>query len=123
MYSFMIGYSGYNQIKMVKKDKEKTTFISNMGAYAYNVMPFALCNVPTTFQKVMTKTFKEFLNKFMQVFINDFNVYGSKKDHLSQLQKCLEECRQNGISLNLEKCAFYVNLNVLLGHIVCSHGL
>jgi hypothetical protein len=45
----------------------------------------------------------------MQVFLDNFNVYGSKKDHLGQLQKCLEECRWNGISLNLEKCAFCVN--------------
>jgi hypothetical protein len=39
----------------------------------------------------------------MEVFLDDFSVYGSKKDHFSQLQKCLEECRQNGISFNLGK--------------------
>ncbi len=37
MYSFMDGYSGYNQVKMVEKDKDKMTFISKWGAYAYNV--------------------------------------------------------------------------------------
>jgi hypothetical protein len=59
----------------------------------------------------------------MQVFLDDFSVYGNKKDHLKQVQKCLEECRLNGISLNLEKCAFSVNLKVLFGHIVCHDGL
>ncbi len=59
----------------------------------------------------------------MQVFLGDFSVYGEKKDHLEQLQKCLEECRLNEISLNLEKGAFCVNLGVLLGHIVCHDGL
>jgi hypothetical protein len=59
----------------------------------------------------------------MKVFLNNFNVYGSKKDHLGQLQKCLEECRWNGINLNPEKCAFCVNSGVILGHIVCSDGL
>jgi hypothetical protein len=39
MYSFMDGYNCYNQVKMVKKDKEKTSFIFEWGAYAYNVMP------------------------------------------------------------------------------------
>jgi hypothetical protein len=78
---------------MVEKDKEKTTFISEWGAYAYHAMPFGPCNALATFQKVVTKTFKEYLNKFMQVFPDNFNVYGSKKDHLGQLQKCLEECR------------------------------
>jgi hypothetical protein len=55
----------------------------------------------------------------MQVFLDDFNVYGNKKNHLEQLQKFLEECRRNGISINLEKCAFCVNSGVLLGHIMC----
>jgi hypothetical protein len=123
MYSFMDSYSSYNQVKAEKEDKENKTFILEWGAYAYNVMAFGLCNVFATFQKVVTKTFKEYLNKFMQVFLDDFSVCGSKKDHLGQLQKCLEECKQNGINLNLEKCAFCVNLSVILGHIVCNDGL
>jgi hypothetical protein len=56
-------------------------FISNWGAYAYNVMPFGLCNDPITFFKMTTKTFQEYLNKLMQVFLDKLNVYGSKKDH------------------------------------------
>jgi hypothetical protein len=122
MYSFMDGYNGYNQVKMYDEDKEKMTFISKWGAYEYNVnMPFGLCNVPSTFQK--TKTFKEYLKKFMQVFLDDFSVYGDKKDHLDQLQKCLEECKRNGINHNPKKCALCVNLGVILGHIVYSDGL
>jgi hypothetical protein len=46
-----------------KKDKENTTFISEWGAYASNIMPFGLCNVPATFQKVVTKTFKEYFEE------------------------------------------------------------
>jgi len=50
MYSFMDGYSGYNQVKMSEEKKEKMTFISKWGAYEYNVnMPFGLCNVLSTF--------------------------------------------------------------------------
>jgi hypothetical protein len=59
----------------------------------------------------------------MQVFLDGFSVYGDKKDHIKQLQKCLEECRLNDISLNLEKCAFCENSETLLGHIVCHDGL
>jgi hypothetical protein len=81
---------------MAEEGKDKTTFISEWGTYTYNVMPFGLCNVPATFKKVVTKAFKPYLNKFMQVFLDDFSVYGNKKDHLEQLQKCLEECRLNG---------------------------
>lgn len=75
-------YSGFNQVKMAKEDKNKMTCMSEWGAYAYNVMPFGLCNAPTTFQKIVTKTFKPYLNKFMQVSLHDFSVCGDKKDHL-----------------------------------------
>jgi hypothetical protein len=63
-------------------------------------MPFGLCNAPVTFQKVVIKTFKSYFKKFMQVFLDDFNVHGDKKDHMEQLQNCLKECKLNGISLN-----------------------
>jgi len=63
MYSFMDGYSGYNQIKMAKENKDKMTFISEWGTYAYNVIPFGLCNALVTLRKVVTKTFKPCLNK------------------------------------------------------------
>jgi hypothetical protein len=82
MYSFMDGYSGYNQIKMAKTDKEKITFILEWGAYAYSVMSFGLCNAPRTFQKAIKKSFKKYLNDFMQVFLDNFGVYGNKEDHL-----------------------------------------
>jgi len=85
MFFFMDGYNNYNQVKMAKEDKDKTTFILEWGAYAYNVMPFGLCNALVIFQKVVIKMFKPYLNKFMQVFLDDFSIYGKKKDHLEQL--------------------------------------
>jgi hypothetical protein len=81
------------KLKWHKKTKKIQHLFLEWGAYAYNIMPFGLCKVLATFQKVVTKTFKEYLNKFMQIFLNNFNVHESKKDHLGQLQKCLKECR------------------------------
>jgi hypothetical protein len=119
----MDGYSGYNQVKMVEENKKKTSFISEWGAYAYNSMPFGLCNAPTTFQKLITQTFQEYLNNFIQVFLDDFNVYGQKVEDLNHLKKSMTQCKNNGISFNLEKCAFCVNLGVLLRHIIYEDGL
>jgi hypothetical protein len=123
IYSFVDEFSGYNQVKMTKEDKEKMLFIFEWGACAYNVMPFQLCNTPTTFQKVVTQTFKEYFNNFMQVFFDDFIVYKHKEEHLNRLNKCMTQCRNNSISLNLEKCSFCINFKVLLGHIVSEDGL
>jgi len=52
MYSFMDGYSGYNEIKMVKMDEEKMTFILKWGVYAYNVIcHLAYAMLQQTFKK------------------------------------------------------------------------
>ncbi len=69
MYSFMDRYSGYNQVKTREKNQEKIAFILEWGTYAYNVMPFGLCNALATFQKVVTKTFNKYFNDFYASFI------------------------------------------------------
>ena len=56
-YSFLDGFSRYNQVKIAKEDQLKTTFTMDWGTYAYTIMPFGLCNAPTTFQWVMTQAF------------------------------------------------------------------
>jgi len=77
-----------NQVKMVEEDKVKPTFILEWGAFAYNVLSFGLCHVLATFQELIIKTFKKHLNDFMQVLLDNFNVFENKRDHMYQLQKC-----------------------------------
>ncbi len=111
------------KLKWLRKIRRKQHSFRNGVHMHITLYFFGLCNVPPTFQKVVTKTFKPYLNILMQVFLDDSSVYGDKKDHLEQLQKCLEECRPNGINLNPKKCAFYVNSIALLGHIVSHDNL
>ena len=86
-------------------------------------MPFGLMCAPTTFQRGMMKIFVDYLDKFMKVFLDDFTVYGTKEDDIEHLEKCLIRCRENGVSLNPEKCYFCVNFGRLLGNVVCKEGL
>ncbi|KAL2631182.1 hypothetical protein R1flu_015868 [Riccia fluitans] len=123
MYSFMDGFSGYNQVSVAERDREKTAFITEWGAFAYRVMPFGLKNAPSTFQRVVTTAFEEYLNEFMQTYLDDFTIYGSRTDHLGHLRKCLEKCRKFSISLNPDKSVFGVSSGVLLGHIISKDGL
>ena len=75
MYSFVDGYSGYNQVSLAPEDREKTTFITEWGAFYYLVMPFGLCNAPaTSFQRAMMAIFAEYLQKFMAIFVDDFTI-------------------------------------------------
>ncbi|KAL2622371.1 hypothetical protein R1flu_002576 [Riccia fluitans] len=123
MYSFMDGFSGYNQASVAERDREKTAFITEWGAFAYRMMPFGLKNAPSTFQRVVTTAFEEYLNEFMQTYLDDFTVYGSRTDHLGHLRKCLEKCRKFFISQNPDKSVFGVSSGVLLGHIISKDGL
>ena len=74
MFSFMDGYSGYNQICMAAKDAEKTTFKTPIGNFYYTVMPFGLKNVGATYQRTMTAIFHDMMHKEMEDYVDDIVV-------------------------------------------------
>nr|XP_016436972.1 PREDICTED: RNA-directed DNA polymerase homolog [Nicotiana tabacum] len=119
LLSFLDAYSGYNQILMAEEDQEKTTFITHQGTYCYKVMPFELKNAGATYQRLVTKMFKEQLGKTMEVYIDDMLVKSTKKeDHIDHLKDAFEILRQYRMKLNPEKCAFGVTSGKFLGFLV-----
>ena len=123
MYSFLDRFNGYNQVHMHPNDQEKIALVTDWGVYVAVVMMFGLKTAPTTFQRTITEIFGEYIPAFMQVFLEDFAVYGTTADHLQHLQLCLEHCRISHLSLNLAKCAFGITSRSLLGHIVSKEGI
>ncbi|GJS50293.1 reverse transcriptase domain-containing protein [Tanacetum coccineum] len=90
-YCFLDGFSGYFQIPIDPKDQEKTTFTCPYGTFAYRRMPFGLCNAPDTFQRCMMAIFYDMIEKTMEVFMDDFLVFGdSFSTWLSHLEKMLK---------------------------------
>ena len=85
MYSFTDGFLGYHHIRIVKEDQHKTTFITERGFFQYIVMPFGLKNAPTVFSQVIIVAFKDLIQNFLQVYMDDRIVYGLIKDHLANL--------------------------------------
>jgi len=67
LYTFMDGYSGYNQIWIRLRDQLKTAFITEWGVYAFRRMPFGLCNARRMFQRLMMNIFHDFLRKFLEI--------------------------------------------------------
>ncbi|GJS95076.1 reverse transcriptase domain-containing protein [Tanacetum coccineum] len=106
-YCFLDGFSGYFQIPIDPKDQEKTTFTCPYGTFAYRRMPFGLCNAPGTFQRCMMAIFHDMIEKTMEVFMDDFSVFGdSFSTCLTHLEKMLKRCEDTNLSLNWEKSHF-----------------
>ncbi|GJY95137.1 reverse transcriptase domain-containing protein [Tanacetum coccineum] len=123
-YCFLDGFSGYFQIPIDLKDQEKTTFTCLDGTFAYRRMPFGLCNVPGTFQRYMMAIFHDMIDETMEVFIDDFSVFGdSFSSCLSYLDKMLKRCEDTNLVLNWEKCHFMVKEGIVLGHKISKSGI
>ena len=83
-YCFLDGYFGYNQIAIALEDQEKTTFTCPYGTFAFRRMSFELCNASATFQRCMMSMFLDLVEEAMEMFMDDFSVYGSS------FENCLE---------------------------------
>ena len=123
-YSFLDGFSGYNQVSIALQDQHKTAFATEWGIFAYRVMPFGLTNAPATFQRLMVHAFKAYLRDFLEIFMDDLCIHSkAREDHIDHLVKIFEQCRVYQISLNPEKCKFMVRQGKILGHIVSKNGI
>nr|GFA12659.1 reverse transcriptase domain-containing protein [Tanacetum cinerariifolium] len=116
-YYFLDGFFRYFQILIDLKDQEKTTFTCPYGTFAYRRMPFGLCNAPGTFQRCMMAIFHDMIEKTMEVFMDDFLVFGNYfQACLSHLEKMLKRCKYTNLCLNWEKSHFMVKEGIVLGH-------
>ncbi|GJU64715.1 reverse transcriptase domain-containing protein [Tanacetum coccineum] len=123
-FCFLDGFSGYFQIPIEPADQEKSTFTFPYGTYAYKRMPFGLCNAPATFQRCMIPIFQDMLETSMEVFMDNFSVFGDSFDScLTNLEQMLIRFKQAHLFLNREKCHFMVTEGIVLGHKVSSKGL
>ncbi|XP_065854963.1 uncharacterized protein [Euphorbia lathyris] len=123
-YCNMDGYSGFYQIPVAPEDQEKTTFTCPFGTFAYRRMPFGLCNAPATFQRCMVSIFSDYVEQIIEVFMDDFTIYGDSFDEcLINLGKILKRCLKFNLVLNYEKWHFMVNQSIILGHVVSARGI
>jgi hypothetical protein len=122
-FSFMDGFSGYNQIQIKPEDQHKTTFICPWGTFAYRKMPFGLKNVGATFQRAMSFSFHD-LKHIVEAYLDDLASRSRKRvDHPTHLRLIFERCRYYQIRLNPNKCSFCMTSGHLLGFIVSTTGI
>ncbi|XP_006582654.1 uncharacterized protein [Glycine max] len=115
---------GFHQILMNEADIEKTAFRTHHGHYEYLVMPFGLCNAPSTFQSAMNHLLAPFLRRFAAVFFDDILVYSnSLSSHVHHLELIFQALLRGEFYLKQAKCLFAQRELEYLGHIVSAKGV
>ncbi|GJX61010.1 reverse transcriptase domain-containing protein [Tanacetum coccineum] len=123
-YCFLDSFSGYFQIPIDPNDQEKTTFTCPYGTFAYRRMPFGLYNAPGMFQRCMMAIFHDMIEKTMEVFMDDFSVFGNSfSTCLTSRDKMLKRCEDTNLAPNWEKSHFMVKEAIVLGHKISKKGI
>ncbi|UYV62671.1 hypothetical protein LAZ67_2001503, partial [Cordylochernes scorpioides] len=123
-FSTMDLRSGYWQIEVDEKDREKTAFITPDGLYEFQVMPFGLCNAPATFERMIDSVLGSLKWNMCLCYLDDIVVYAPTfEEHLRRLQLVLSCIQKAGLSLNHKKCLFGSRRIKILGHLVDANGI
>ncbi|GJU45566.1 reverse transcriptase domain-containing protein [Tanacetum coccineum] len=97
---------------------------ARMGTFAVPSHCHWLCNAPGTFQRCMMAIFHDMIEKTVEVFMDDFSVFGDSFDScLSNLEKMLKRCEDTNLVLNWEKCHFMCREGIVLGHKISKSGI
>ena len=116
--------SGYWQIEVEEKDREKTAFTCHAGLFEFNVLPFGLTAAPPVFQNLMDGILNGTLGRFTCVYLDDIIIYSSSiEEHLTHLRIVFDRLRQANLKLKPSKCDFAVKEVNFLGHRVSSDGV
>ena len=114
--------SGYHQVLLDEKDREKTAFNTRYGQFQFKVLPFDLTNAPPSFMALMNSLFREFLDNFVLIYLDDILIFSkTKEEHLIHVEKVLKILEKNTFFLNQEKCEFLLKEIEFLGHMISQN--
>src|SRR3954465_3694431 len=115
---------GYHQIRVRDVDIPKTAFITRFGSYEYTIMSFGLTNAQSTFSRLMSYIFMEYLDKFVMVYLDDILIYSkTKEEHAEHLRLILEKLREHKLYAKYSKCEFWLPKVTYLGHVISKDGI
>lgn len=112
--------AAFHRIRIAEGDEWKTAFRTRYGLFEWLVTPFGLANAPSTFQKYINWSLRDFLDEFASAYLDDVLVFssGSLQDHREKVKKVLQRLSDAGLQLDIDKCEFEVTNVKYLGFIV-----
>ena len=115
--------SGYWQVELDEKDKEKTAFACHKGLFQFNVMPFGLTNAPSVFQELMSVVL-EGMDRYALAYLDDVLIFSkTKEEHLKHIENVFRQLREHNLKLKLSKCEFFMDEISYLGFTVNEKGI
>jgi hypothetical protein len=112
-------HSGYHQIRVIEHDAWKISFKTKHGLFEWLVMPFWVCNAPTTFIHLMNDVFRPFLDDFVIVYLDGILIFSGTWDgHVRHVKQVLDTLQREKLYVKLSKCEFGKTTLVYLDHIV-----
>lgn len=116
--------AGYWQMEVKKEDRDKTAFTTSRGQFRVKVLPFGLCNAPSTFQRITDQTLRGMLQKNCLVYLDDIIIYSeTSEDHLIHLRQVFERLKKADLKLKPKKCSIGRKKVRYLGRVVSEAGL
>jgi hypothetical protein len=109
----------YHQIRIVEGDTWKNAFKTKQAFFEWMVLPFGLCNTPTTFMRVMNDVLRPFMDDCVIVYLDDILIFSkSHEENVEHVKQVLDVLRKEQLFLKLSKCEFGKTSLIYLGHIV-----
>jgi hypothetical protein len=111
-------------VRIKDEDISKTSFRTRYGHHEFTVMSFGLSNVPAVFMCLMNGVFRNYLDKFVIVFLDNILVYSkTEEEHEQHLRMVLQMLREHQLYATLSKCSFYQKQIHYLRHIISEEGI
>lgn len=116
--------SGFHQIEIEEKDREKTAFSTEEGHFHFKRMAFGLKNAPASFQRLINQSLLGLTPQQCMVYLDDIIIYSkSLQEHMIRLKNVFDRCRNANLKIQLDKSEFLKKSVAYLGHIITNEGI